>query len=664
MTPSLRRAAGVIVFAAWVAFPGAAGAADDAGTQSVFAYGAGNRALAMGGAYVASGDDANALVWNPAGLGLVRRASVEAVQSGDANLDIRESYIALAAPNWRWGTVGLTFRHFGVHGVEHRDDRNVLLGDDLSDAEEELAVGYGRALNTTWAVGGSIKVVHQSLAGLSGSGLGADLGLGVQPGWARGFRFGLAVRNAIEPAVRLDRESVNDPMTLRSGLAYLVPHTGTGGLLAEVDLERPRDGANKLHAGMEYRWLDLAAIRVGMNGEVMTAGSSVRWHGVSVDYAFENAPLANTNRVGLSMGFGHTVDENRAASRRSEDDALERRMVEVFQERQAAQIAGLLAKADSSRAHGLYDDALEGLGVVQTLDPSDTRVAALQSRCLVEKASRLENAGDYSGAAVTFEMAHASDPSDTVSAAGAVRCRQEGDRRAARSAQIRAQFSRAMDALSADDLPEAREGFAGVLQRDPGDADAARMLARTEAVMARRAAQAVDDADRYLRAGMLDEARSAVELANTLDRRAVGLAEVTTALARAKQAVAAGNASGSGDRTGSANPAPVSTLSDREVEQLYQLGLSALKTHRVDEALRYWEHVWAERPGYRQVGDFLKREYLARGMESFAAGRLEDAVAEWQKVLRIDPRDARAQGYLDRAQKQMTRSREILGMSQ
>ena len=37
------------------------------GTRSVFAVGAGNRALAMGGAYAAIADDASAVIWNPAG---------------------------------------------------------------------------------------------------------------------------------------------------------------------------------------------------------------------------------------------------------------------------------------------------------------------------------------------------------------------------------------------------------------------------------------------------------------------------------------------------------------------------------------------------------------------------------------------------------------------
>jgi tetratricopeptide (TPR) repeat protein len=87
-----------------------------------------------------------------------------------------------------------------------------------------------------------------------------------------------------------------------------------------------------------------------------------------------------------------------------------------------------------------------------------------------------------------------------------------------------------------------------------------------------------------------------------------------------------------------------------------------LKAQRSEEAVRYWELVWASRPDYRDVAQNLKREYLTRGMELFAAGRLDEAVAEWEQVLKIDPSDARARGYLNRAETQRARSREILGL--
>ena len=71
--------------------------------------------------------------------------------------------------------------------------------------------------------------------------------------------------------------------------------------------------------------------------------------------------------------------------------------------------------------------------------------------------------------------------------------------------------------------------------------------------------------------------------------------------------------------------------------------------------------MWSARPGYAQVADNLKREYLTRGMEAFAAGRLDEAAGFWRRALKVDPHDQRALGYLQRAEKQRSRTRELLG---
>jgi Flp pilus assembly protein TadD len=97
---------------------------------------------------------------------------------------------------------------------------------------------------------------------------------------------------------------------------------------------------------------------------------------------------------------------------------------------------------------------------------------------------------------------------------------------------------------------------------------------------------------------------------------------------------------------------------------MFRRGLTAMQARRSDEALRYWELVWSAEPSYPQVAEYLKRECLTRGMEAFAAGRLDEAVQFWQRAQRVDPQDPRAAGYLSRAQKQLARTREILGSSQ
>src|SRR4029077_12223961 len=117
---------------------------------------------------------------------------------------------------------------------------------DLSDSEMELALGFGRTVSDALSVGGAVKLQRQSLAGFSGSGLGADFGvLGRPPAslrsraaWTDRLSWGFSVRNAIQPAIRWDRESVRDPSVVRAGLAYEQPSFGGRPALLALDLEK------------------------------------------------------------------------------------------------------------------------------------------------------------------------------------------------------------------------------------------------------------------------------------------------------------------------------------------------------------------------------------------------------------------------------------------
>jgi tetratricopeptide (TPR) repeat protein len=646
-------------------------ATDDAGTHSVFATGAGNRALGMGSAFVAAADDASALVWDPAGLGLVPRAELQVVQMNDLGLGLRQSYAALALPSWRFGTAGLAFRSFGTGGIERRDARNTLL-DEFSDSEFEATLGYGRALSTGLALGGALKLQRQSLAGFSANGIGVDLGVRALPGmllgvtapWASRWSWALAVRNAVEPSLRLDRESVPDPRTVRSGMAWSAPTTGLGAVIAEVDVEAPRGAAVRLHAGIEYRPVAALALRAGSDGGVLTAGAGVCWKDLTVEYAFRDNPIATEHRVGLTLGFGRTVEQSRGAARAAEDAALQRRLAEVSRARQDEQVAALLERAADARRQGFYDDALRSLAILQTLAPGDARATALEARCLYDKAAQFEAMGDLAGARVSYELALESAPGDSAAVAAAARCRDESDRRSRRSNELRERFGAAMDALAGGDLAGAHAGFEAVTRAAEGDSDAVYMLRRTELAIARRVDGLMRSADREARGGRFAEAGALLDQCAALDPATPGLGSARAALARARAAEAAGPTRTSSPRARDAAPRQAPVVSERTLEQLYRQGSQASERGQADVALHCWELVWAARPDYREVKGNLMREYLTRGMEAFASGQLEDAVALWEKALRVDPGDERAKGYLARAQKQMVRSREIMGLGQ
>ena len=669
LTDSLAIAATLMLLVA----PLPARGADDGGTQSIFANGTGVRAIALGGAYAALASDANAMAWNPSGLGLVPRRELSAGRF-QYGYEVHEEYLALALPSWRWGGFGVSYRSFGVGGIEERDDRNTLLSSDLTSSESEIAVGFGRAIGGAWSVGGAAKIQSQNVAGASGSGLGVDAGVTVQPllaagigvPWAERLSLGLAVRNLIEPSVRLDEASVPDPSVIRTGVAYRSRWTTTA-----LELERPRGVGTRFRFGTEFTPHAMLSLRGGWNGRGSVFGAGVHWQSLALDYAFEDAAVGTIHRIGLTLVTGRTVAESRAAALRADEERIQTRLAEAFDQAERERVDSLLARAEVARAAERYDDALDILGAVSTLSPGEPRSVALERRCLHESAARLERSGDYTAAALAYGRVLAKDPADSLAAAARARCRAESDRRSARTSAIRDRFAQALDAFAANDLAAARTGFLAILAAQPTDQEASAMLRRTEQAIARQTDVLIREARRAIDAGRLAEADQKLDQARALDPRADGLSVATLALTQSRQLAAAQPKTPqpapetSAPHSAPAAPArPRPTLSRRELDALYRRGLAAMEEKRADDALRYWEILWAADPTYARVGEYLKREYLMRGMNSFAAGKLEEAVALWERVLAVDPDDARAKGYIARAEKQLARTRELLGDGQ
>ncbi len=428
-----------------------ASASEDGGTRSIFAGGVGNRALSMGGAFAGISDDPSAMSWNVGGLGRLQRLELQATHASYGDLGSTEDYVSVAMPSWRWGAAGLIVRRFGIGGVEARDGGNALLAGDLSDSEMELGLGFGRPISPSLSVGAVLKIQRQSLAGFSGSGLGADIGvLGRAPAalrsrasWADRLTWGASIRNAIQPSIRLDQESVRDPSVARAGIAYEQPSIAGRPVVLALDLEKSPGMTPRVHTGLEVRVHPLLGIRAGFDAGRVTAGMGVAWRDFSVDYAFANQELASVHRVGISRALGRTVTEQREASSRARDAALQEALDDAYQKRQDDQLQDLLARVKAAQEAGDHDKALELIATIATLYPNQLDTRPLEAVSLREKGRRLEAKADYPGALLAYRRAAAIAPADTAAAAGLRRSQGEIDRLATRDESLRRRLAQA-----------------------------------------------------------------------------------------------------------------------------------------------------------------------------------------------------------------------------
>ncbi|MDD5720266.1 MAG: hypothetical protein PHQ53_11320 [Candidatus Krumholzibacteria bacterium] len=632
---------------------GSCPAADDGGGRSVFATGAGNRALAMGGAFAAVADDASALLWNPAGLGRIDRRRLAFSQTSLLGLGFGEQYASLVLPDWRWGTPAVTWRRFGVDGIEERDDRGVLLDDNLQNTETELILGYGRSLlGGDLALGAGFKVRHHKLAGYTDSGLGLDLGFwtrplalaGLQHRAARSLAMGVAVRNALEPQIKLLDDNVPDPMALRAGLAWTQPLASRMQILAAIDLERTRDMDGRLHAGLEVGLEQTVALRGGTSDGRLTAGLGVTWQGFTAEYQYEDHVLADIHRFGLSFTFGPTVAAQRQAAQAAAEAGMLARLEAAFGARNREREEQLVSRVRLELAASRWDDALATLGTLQVLAPDHGKLPELTGATWAGLAYEHESRDDLTAAALSWRRALAAAPDHPTAARELARVQTESDRRSARGREIRTRWEAALDALAREDLETARDGFAAILQIAPADLDAANMLEHTRRALAARAATA--NLARQQAAATL-AARQSAGAAGSLGDGAASTDGLTESRAESAGRPAAA--------------AALSPQRQRELADFYRRGLDAMNAGRRTEAIRYWELVWAADPSHERVREYLTQEYLTQGLEAFTAGALRDAVVSWEQAVRVDPDDPRARGYLERAMKQLSRMEQISG---
>ena len=238
----------------------------------------GTRAEGMGGAFVAVADDATAVYWNPAGIATGATFDLQVSGSRDSTIFVGAALPVLGASYYRTHQAG------GFTTVPVPPDRQ-------NGGSGEVQV---RSLTTTnigatvvqtivpgLVIGSTARVVHGGIDPFP-SRTTFDLDAGAMVS-AWDLRFGLTVRNLLEPEFQDDAEGVRVKRQFRVGAA-LVPRslpTGVHGpfsLAIDADLTTtPEIGGERrtAAAGGEY-WLakGIVGLRTGVRWS--TLGTSDR----------------------------------------------------------------------------------------------------------------------------------------------------------------------------------------------------------------------------------------------------------------------------------------------------------------------------------------------------------------------------------------------------
>ncbi len=290
----------------------------------------GARAIAMGEAYAAGGDDIQALGWNPAGLAGVKKREFTFMHSEWVQ-DIRYESVAYAQPMTNFITVagGVDFMFSGdIRGTAFGDmARGLAEGPEnvpyatlaKSFSASNVVLTAGAAVDVSgmrWIAipsvqaGMNVRALLQKIADQSANGAVVDVGARWGPTFAPNLTLALVGQN-LGPSIN----SKGTPITMRLGAAYRLLDRN---LLLDLDYYQPVDNYGRISAGAEYWYRNMLAIRGGYgfqheadlnkldtNGlEGLTLGCGFRYQMVQVDYAFRTEGfLGAAHRMSLTFKF-------------------------------------------------------------------------------------------------------------------------------------------------------------------------------------------------------------------------------------------------------------------------------------------------------------------------------------------------------------------------
>ena len=263
------------------------------------------RAVAMGGAYTALATDANALLYNPAGLARVKMH--EATFMHNQYLQgLTQEYLSMAtASGW-----SASFNYFNFGSI----DRTTLSQQSGGIGEfglSNMALGAGYGWNYgALSLGGGLKYIRETADNITAAGCAADIGALLDIKRLPGLTMGAALQN-MGPAVKFISKREKPPFLIRGGMAYSF-NAFNSLSVAALDVSKVDSDKLRFGLGAEILLNNVIALRAGFTtrneaGIGLTAGVGWQWKSGSIDYAL--APFGDlglAHRISLNYRWGNT----------------------------------------------------------------------------------------------------------------------------------------------------------------------------------------------------------------------------------------------------------------------------------------------------------------------------------------------------------------------
>ena len=306
-----------------VSLPLSALAQDGGYAGSELRLGLGARAVALGEAFAAVADDGSASFFNPAGAAWIEKKMFSASYRV-LEFDRRQGYLSLIFPLQKEAGIGFFWVHSSIGEIMGRDDIGQPTG-ELNDHQNLFGFNFGKRFTKRFSLGANIKYLQKVVVGVSAYSVAFDLGtqykfknfqMGNTAIPLAGLKIGAAVENIF---ARLSFNSnkyygqfgsagntTTDtlPLNFRTGASYLYREQ----LLVTLDVEKNSKQKAFFHAGGEYTFRKILALRTGYSHGQVSFGAGVRQpispkQALRLDYAFKASPISERGDHLFSLQF-------------------------------------------------------------------------------------------------------------------------------------------------------------------------------------------------------------------------------------------------------------------------------------------------------------------------------------------------------------------------
>ncbi len=324
---------------------------NDAGRESPFSMGIGARTLGMGGAFTGLADDASLLFYNPAGLPLLGQQEVTFMHTTLFE-GTNYNYAAWVVPITSTSGTGIAIMRIGTDDIIGR--QNFVATDTTSFSNTQIMFSYGRRLNSRISLGGSFKVINQSLGQRSDYAYGADLAMMAKI--TSSISIGLLARDIMSPGLKLDSIKENSSRSYVAGLALrqlkLSDHLK---LSLAVDIDKTDNRKLKVQTGAEALFDNAYAIRAGYDKDNLSIGAGVAVGNLRVDYGYKvKEYIDNSHLFSLTWSFGEPAHARSDTILATVFVPTEKILTEAELESQAAKQQGHLFFQSSVLDSALY----------------------------------------------------------------------------------------------------------------------------------------------------------------------------------------------------------------------------------------------------------------------------------------------------------------------